>query len=596
MTRSPRIAACAAALAALTSAAAPALAPAARVSVPADRADPSAGRLSLHVERTRATGRRRGTLLYVAGGPGSAATAEVDDVVDSLGPGIRRRFDVLSFDARGTGRSGLVNCPELQRDVTLRGTDAATACARRLGSRRGGFSVDDQVADIEAVRQALRIRRLDVYGISYGTEVALRYAQAHPDRVGRVLLDSVLPPEGPSAAGLELFAGMERVMGELCTLQRCRDDVPRPSAELPALVADLRARPLPADVFDRRGRRSRATLDRVALLDVVLAGDFSPALRAALPAAIAAARRGDAAPLLRLLRLDRAATPDLPVRAFSNGMYAATSCEGLDFPWDPAADPATRRAQAAERLAALGDAPFAPFDAETVVIADFLALCLGWPAPERPVAPVPRELPAVPMLAIAGEEDLRTPVESAQEVVRRNPAARLLTVPGVGHSVVAADESGCASRAARAFLVRARGPRSCRGPGRQVPPVSVPPTSVAAFGAGRTAAQRARRTVRAIDATLDDVALAAAVGARAGGGLRSGAYRFAGEGVRMRGYAYVPGVVVDSRPRRTGALSVRVRGAAAARGRLVISPTGRFRGTLAGLRVRGRLSAGPPTG
>jgi pimeloyl-ACP methyl ester carboxylesterase len=569
---------------------------AARVTVPADRSDPSAGSLSLYVQRRRATGRSRGTLMYLAGGPGSAATAELRDIVGGLGGAVRRRRDVVAFDARGTGRSGLVSCPELQRDRRLRSTEAAAACARRLGARRGRFSVAEQVEDVEAVRRALRIERMDLFGVSYGTEIAQRYAQAHPERVGRVVLDSVLPTEGPSALGLEVFRGLPRVLDELCTQRRCRPGTPDPRSSVPALIERLRSAPLTAPVYDARGRASTGTLDRVALLDLLLAGDFSPGLRAALPAGIAAANRGDASLLLRLARLDEQAAPIPASSVFSVGLYAATSCEGLSFPWDPAADPATRRSQAAAELARLGPGPFAPFDPEVILDADFLPLCIGWPAPVRPVTPAPTTLPPVPMLAIAGEEDLRTPVESAQVVAQRNPRTQLLTVPGTGHSVVSSDDTGCAARAATAFLLRTRGPRRCSGPRPVLPPVAEPPASLDALGGGSSVRLRIARTVRAIDRTLDDVTLALVTGAQSGGGLRGGSYRFGTAGVSLRGYAYVPGVVLDARPRSDGSLRIRIRGGGAAAGTVRVASSGRVTGRLGGRRVRAALSAGPPQG
>jgi pimeloyl-ACP methyl ester carboxylesterase len=570
---------------------------AARVAVPADRSDPAAGTIGLNVRRLRATGRAGGTLMYLAGGPGSAATAELRDIVGGLGPAVRRRRHLVAFDARGTGRSGLVSCPELQRDRRLRSTAAAAACAERLGARRGRFSVAEQVEDVEAVRRSVGVSRIDLFGVSYGTEIAQRYAQAYPRRVGRVVLDSVLPTEGPSAIGLEVFRGLPRVLDELCTLRRCRRGMPDPRSSVPALVERLRAGPLRAPVFDARGRARTGTLDRVALLDLLLAGDFSPGIRAALPAAVAAANRGDAALLLRLAALDERASPIPDPDVFSVGLYAATSCEGLAFPWDPSADPATRRAQAAAELARLGPAPFVPFDPETVLDADFLPLCIGWPAPVRSPAPAPPPtLPPVPMLAIAGEEDLRTPVESARTVVERNPRARLLTVPGTGHSVVSADDSGCAARAASAFLLGTRGPRRCPGPRPVVPPVAEPPASLGALGSGGTARQRVARTLRAIDRTLDDVTLALVTGAQSGGGLRGGGYRFGADGVTLRRYAFVPGVLLDGRPREDGSLRIRIRGAGAAAGTVRVDSSGRVRGRLGGRRVRGVLSAGPPQG
>jgi pimeloyl-ACP methyl ester carboxylesterase len=569
---------------------------AARVSVPADRTDPSAGSISLYVRRLRATGRARGTVMYLAGGPGSAATAELGDVVSGLGPRVRRARDIVAFDARGTGRSGAVACPELQRDRRLRSTAAAAACARRLGARRGRYSVAAQVEDVEAVRRSLGVARLDLFGVSYGTEVAQRYAQSHPDRVGRVVLDSVLPAEGPSALGLELFRGLPRVLDELCTMKRCPRGTPDPRSSVAALVERLRAAPLRAAVYDTRGRARTGTLDRVALLDLLLAGDFSPGIRAAFPAAVAAATGGDAAPLLRLAELDRRASPLPETTAFSVGLYAATSCEGLQFPWDPAADPATRRSQAAAELARLGAGPFAPFDPDTILDADFLPLCVGWPAPVRPPAPAPTTLPPLPMLAIAGEEDLRTPVESARTVVERNPRARLLTVPGTGHSVVSSDDSGCAARAARAFLLGTSGPRTCRGPTPVLPAIGAPPAGLADLGRGGTRRRNAARTLRAIDATLDDVTLALVTGARTGGGLRGGGYRFGARGVTLRRYAYVPGVRLDARPRADGSLRIDVRGGGAAAGTVRVTSSGRVAGRLGGRRVRGVLSAGPPQG
>jgi pimeloyl-ACP methyl ester carboxylesterase len=569
---------------------------AARVSVPVDRANPSAGRLSLYVERTAAAGPRRRTLLYLAGGPGSAATTEASDVVALLGRRFRRSTELVAFDARGTGHSGVFVCPALQRDRSLRSTTRAASCAARLGARRGTTTVAEQVEDVESVRRALRIARWDLLGISYGTEVAQRYAQRYPGRVGRVVLDSVLPPEGPSALSLEVFAGMPRVLHGLCARKRCAAGVPDPAAEVPALVRRLRAARLRAPVFDARGRGRAQELGPVALWDLLLAGDFNPAVRLALPGAIAAARGGDAAALLRLAALDRAANPLPDVAAFSNGMYAATSCESLPLPWDGAADRARRRAQAAARIAELGDAPFAPFDGRTVLDGDFLPLCLGWPAPAHRRVDPPREVPAVPELLLSGEEDLRTPVESARDAAARNPRARLVTVGGVGHSVMTSDDTGCAARAARRFLARASTRTThCRGPEPYLPPVPPPPTGVDALGAGRTAAQRVRRTLRAIDATLDDVVLAITAGSERGGGLRGGSYRVSGSGVALRAYEYVPGVRLDATPLAHRAARVRVRGAGVAAGTVTLRRSGRVAGTLGGRRVRGKLPAGPPS-
>jgi pimeloyl-ACP methyl ester carboxylesterase len=561
--------------------------------------EPALGEVLLYVQRVRRPGTRRGRpVVILPGGPGQSATPDFtgadDPVVRAL---LEERREVIVFDPRGTGRSGLIRCPELQRDVHLRSPRGAEACARRLGDRRGSYGIDEHVDDLEAVRRELGVPRLDLFGVSYGTLVAERYAQAFPTRVGRLLLDSVVPPGGASAEDLELFRAMPRVLEELCEGKRCVPYTKDPAGEVAGLVRTIRAEgPLRGFVVDRRGRRRAAELGTVGLLDVILEGDFNPAAREALVPAVIAARRGDPAPLLRLSRQVSQAAGTLDADSFSAGAYAAGSCEVLDQPWDPAADPAARLEQAREAVARLGEATFRPFDAQTILDADFLPLCLRWPAPREPIPSVVSELlPDVPTLMIAGEEDLRTPAEEARRVAAANRHVRLIVVPRVGHSVVNSDESGCAQRAALEFLL-ARGSRvrRCGGPDRISPPVPVPPRTTGELKTPRGVPARIGRTVQAVDLALDDVQLALAVGVNRGGGLRGGRYAASRGSVRMRGYEYVPGIRIDATPRGDGSLLIRTSGPSAARGRLVLTPGARIRGVVGGRRIRTRAGAGPP--
>jgi hypothetical protein len=109
-------------------------------------------------------------------------------------------------------------------------------------------------------------------------------------------------------------------------------------------------------------------------------------------------------------------------------------------------------------------------------------------------------------------------------------------------------------------------------------------------------AGRAGRTIRALDLTFDDVALALAIGPARGGGLRGGAYDVRGGRLRLRAYEYVPGVAISARPAAGGGLRVRITGAGAARGSVTVSRFGGVRGTLGATRVRATLGAGPPEG
>src|SRR5256885_8145886 len=78
-------------------------------------------------------------------------------------------------------------------DLTVPTAAAVRSCAAAIGPDRRYFATADTVADIEALRAALDVSRLTLDGVSYGSYVAEQFALAHPDRVRRLVPDSVVP-------------------------------------------------------------------------------------------------------------------------------------------------------------------------------------------------------------------------------------------------------------------------------------------------------------------------------------------------------------------------------------------------------------------
>ena len=98
---------------------------------------------------------------------------------------------------RGTGRSQRLDCPNLQHGV---GPESITLsqCARRLGKRFVSYRTSAAADDVDAVRRALGLDRITLYGDSYGTFFAQSYAFRHPDTLRALVLDSAYPAIGES--------------------------------------------------------------------------------------------------------------------------------------------------------------------------------------------------------------------------------------------------------------------------------------------------------------------------------------------------------------------------------------------------------------
>ena len=577
--------------------------PCARLSVPLDPSGQIPGSVSLNIERAAARAAKAPPVFVLAGGPGQSATRGFShDAIQQVFGRVLRDRDVVVLDQRGTGGSGALSCPSLQRQSSLELSEAAARCATLLGSARAFYTTANSVADIEAVRRALGYERIALFGVSYGTVVAQQYAEAYPARVERLVLDSAVAATGLDPLNRQSFAASPRVLRELCR-GRCDAITSDPARDLGTLIHRLQHGPLRGTVVTARGRRRPATLTRSELFEILSAGDVEPTIRARVPAAVRSALRGDTAPILRLGRVSQE-SPEISERDLSAGTLAATICEETRLPWDPATPFDQRTGQARVRVAGLPASTFAPFDAHTALGSDVLQLCLRWPTTAR--APVdPGALPDVPVLLISGRQDLRTPLEGALRIARQWPRSQLVEVPAVGHSVVGSDASGCAVRALRRFLENARVPRGCP-PGARLDPAPIDPTSLRAVAPARGSRGRPGRTLAAVRRTYQDAlrsyfeSLVQQVAANpaadnsarfAAGGLRAGYYRFTRDRVTLHHLSYVPGVWVSGRLRSVSILPsgvLHIHGRAAARGTLRVRDD-RLSGRLAGVQVRGGL-------
>jgi hypothetical protein len=198
----------------------------------------------------------------------------------------------------------------------------------------------------------------------------------------------------------------------------------------------------------------------------------------------------------------------------------------------------------------------------------------------------------VPTLILNGRQDLRTPVEDASAVAARIPGAQLVSVPNVGHSVLGSDPTPCAREAVAAFF-SGRPVAQCAAAAPQFAPTAKPATSLDRLPAFRGTRGKAGARSRPVRRTVNDgrssvlgEALAIGRSPEGVGGLRSGSVRVTRSGTLVfRGYEYVPGVTVSGSLPPEGTATLQVRGSAAARGTVRISPVPAGHGDPRGRRV-----------
>lgn len=176
-------------------------------------------------------------IVALHGGPGGNALDSMDHWLYIFQSTLAFR-DVIVLDQHGTGFSQpSLNCPELEeplyahyaQDISMveqdqRFIQALKTCRDRLvqeGVDLDAYTSTDNAADVDDLRRALGYSEWNIYGISYGSLLALTVMRDFPEGLRSVILDAVHPPQ------VDLYASwvvnMERALNLL--FERCAADV-----------------------------------------------------------------------------------------------------------------------------------------------------------------------------------------------------------------------------------------------------------------------------------------------------------------------------------------------------------------------------------
>ncbi|MFE9776277.1 alpha/beta hydrolase [Streptomyces sp. NPDC005931] len=428
---------------------------------PLDWDEPKGETIELALIRARTSGgakERIGSLIFNFGGPGGSGVTTLPAFGEDYEE-LRTRYDLVSFDPRGVGRSAPVICQNdqqldayFQQDATpddsaehtelLKNTkEFNEACEKNSQRILPHVRTTDAARDLDLMRQVLGDGKLHYFGISYGTELGGVYAHLFPGNVGRAVFDAVVDPtENPEQGSLGQARGFQRALDNYARycVSRTEDCPVGDSAQdvkdrIARLLRDLDRRPIPG-IFPRELTQTAAT---GGIAQALYSQDFWEFLTDGLQQAY----DGDGTTLMYL-------SDSLNGRS-QNGEYSnlvpanvAINCAD-DKPRYDTADVEARLPE---------------FRAASPVFGEYLAWgmlgCTDWPVPGAADHPEVGAPGAAPILVIGTTGDPATPYEGTRKMVAAlgEGVGVELTYQGQGHG---AYDSGnkCVQDAVHGYLL-----------------------------------------------------------------------------------------------------------------------------------------------
>lgn len=410
------------------------------LTVPEDRAKKDGKTIRLAVARARATAPnpKPDPLVYLAGGPGGSGLLSA---APRIAAGWNSDRDVIFLDQRGTWKSDpLLSCPEIdafQADmVGLTTTDPATAarsnaatkaCRDRLagaGWNLGAFATTENAADIADLRTALGIDQWNLYGVSYGTDLALQTLRDHPQGIRSVVLDSVVPPQAntvlsfwPSAA-----SGLAALFDACAAQQVCASAHPTLRDDFFRLADELTTTPRTVQATDpASGAPTTVVLDGYKLVNFAVTASLVPGTVATVPATVENLARGDGSMLAAALLAGRP-----PSGVTSYGLALGVFCS--ESPVDEQAVVASGK----KVLPQLPDALLAHAPQTPYIVGD----CAAWNVPAAPDQVHTPTSSDRPVLILDGGLDAITAPANGGEAARTLPNATRVLFADSAHDVM----------------------------------------------------------------------------------------------------------------------------------------------------------------
>jgi len=433
-------------------------------------------RLSVAIVAAASPQTKSDPIVWLAGGPGDDAITEIPMATAGK---LNANRDVIFMSQRGTYTAQpRLACPSVDRwpaDTLNMPYDAAATgraysvatleCRKELASQTsdlGAYNTLESAADLDDLRVALHIEKWNVYGISYGTDLALTYLREHPGGIRSVAVDGVFPPSlaGGGAAWTSAGEGINAVFKACQQQAPCRKRYGDIGATFRRLVSQYEASPktVAVQVPGHIGKVSVKISGGMLLQWAVSPGTH---LAAKVPAAIYALAHGDPAPIASTWAAPKIEAGSIGV--LGDGLFYGVSC-GEWVPYETTASVVAsgRRAFPTFPVSVLRNAPNLPFMREN---------CNDWNVPAVSSLVRAATESRLPVLVINSQYDAQTAASFGSYVAKKLPNSVVVTIPNIAHVAFgspSASANACAYAITRSFFeVLAKANTSCV---RKVPP------------------------------------------------------------------------------------------------------------------------------
>lgn len=419
------------------------------LTVPKDRKNPKAGTVKLAVVRHPSTGtpeQRIGSLVLNPGGPGGAGTEVVAPIWSQFPDEVKARFDLVSWDPRGVGRStpalkdcaepwpdrpatGIVNWAKVATEFQKTLAKANADCQAKNAAIVPFMGTNENVEDLDRLRAALGDEKLTYWGISYGTRIGYIYALKHPEKVRAIVLDGSIDPAGTTLGFAEGGAASDQAFGSFAQAY------PKAGAAIQLALAKLNKTTVPLP--------GGKTLDRWDVIDFVYNSvpqernyPFLNQFAGALYAAVFGSGEQQATAGEALL-------PFIAPQPNGNagGVFSVVNC--LDYPGRPTLNQAISAIDTQRR--------YGPINGPATTTSYALG-CSGLTVKPDPVPLLTGPGSNVPLLILGASRDGSTPQMWTGRMSRAFPNSRTVTYAGGLHGTWVASQGDCVNGVANTYV------------------------------------------------------------------------------------------------------------------------------------------------